>query len=149
MEEMEEMRKQVASFRERAEKAEDESAHSRQSLAEMIETIRKERAEKDSVAAPDNKSDAQGVDSTRAVSGQSTSTENGTAEPNPADSSVQRSDPALSKGKESDAASTALAAQWDRRKFLDEASPYASMFGVVLLGVGLMAYLNGWQKLDK
>lgn len=149
MEEMEEMRKQVASFRERAEKAEDESAHSRQSLAEMIETIRKERAEKDSVAAPDNKSDAQGVDSTRAVSGQSTSTENGTAEPKPADSSVPRSDPALSKGKESDAASTALAAQWDRRKFLDEASPYASMFGVVLLGVGLMAYLNGWQKLDK
>jgi len=23
--------------------------------------------------------------------------------------------------------------------------PYASMIGVVILGMGLMAYLNGWQ----
>jgi len=25
-------------------------------------------------------------------------------------------------------------------------TPYASMIGVVLIGMGLMAYLNGWQQ---
>lgn len=28
-------------------------------------------------------------------------------------------------------------------------APYVSMVGVVLIGVGLMAYLNSWQKVDK
>ncbi|KAK5937105.1 hypothetical protein PMZ80_010645 [Knufia obscura] len=28
-------------------------------------------------------------------------------------------------------------------------APYVSMMGVVLLGVGIMAYLNSWQKVDK
>lgn len=30
---------------------------------------------------------------------------------------------------------------------LIQASPYASLVGVVLLGVGMMAYLNGWQRI--
>lgn len=29
---------------------------------------------------------------------------------------------------------------------LVQSAPYASLIGVVLLGVGMMAYLNGWQK---
>lgn len=29
-----------------------------------------------------------------------------------------------------------------------QSAPYASMVGVVLIGVGIMAYLNGWQKLE-
>ncbi len=29
---------------------------------------------------------------------------------------------------------------------LVQSAPYASILGVVLLGVGMMAYLNGWQK---
>lgn len=145
MEEMEEMRKQVTSFKERAEKAEDESTHSRQSLTEMIETLRRERAEKNSIRAPQPKSDMQEHDSGMTSS---KSTENGTAETKPGET-VTQFDPVTSKSKELDAATTAIAAQWNRRNFLEEASPYASMFGVVLLGVGLMAYLNGWQKLDK
>lgn len=75
--------------------------------------------------------------------------ENGTAELKVGGPSAQHFDPATPKSKELDAAATALAKQWHRRKFMEEASPYASMLGVVLLGVGLMAYLNGWQKMDK
>ncbi|PWY91025.1 cytoplasm to vacuole targeting Vps64 [Aspergillus heteromorphus CBS 117.55] len=81
--EMEEMKKQVTMFKNRAETAEDETAETRKSLAEMIETLRQERAERlEDKPVPDS-------------------------------------------------------------------SPFASMLGVVLLGVGLMAYLNGWQKMDK
>lgn len=32
------------------------------------------------------------------------------------------------------------------REQLVHSAPYASIIGVVLLGVGMMAYLNGWQK---
>ncbi|KAJ5846181.1 hypothetical protein N7534_009850 [Penicillium rubens] len=55
MEEMAEMRKQMASFKDRAEKAEDETMESRKSLNEMIETLRQERAEKASATALDKK----------------------------------------------------------------------------------------------
>jgi hypothetical protein len=30
-----------------------------------------------------------------------------------------------------------------------QSAPYASILGVVLIGVGLMTYLNSWQKLEK
>ncbi|KAJ5137459.1 hypothetical protein N7526_003692 [Penicillium atrosanguineum] len=131
MEEMEEMRKQIASFKGRAEKAEDESADSRKSLAEMIETLRKERSEKEIASAAASNPDTQGQDPGRPS----------------LNKSRQRTDQLITS-KELEAAATAFATQ-HRRNFLEEASPYASMFGVVLLGVGLMAYLNGWQKMDK
>lgn len=147
MEQMEEMRKQLALFKERAEKAEDESSETRKSLEEMVETLRQERAEKGRVAAPapGSKSELPGQDPLKTISGHPALIENGTAEFNTGGSSAQQYD----QNKQLDAAATAFAKQWHRRKFLEEASPYASMFGVVLLGVGLMAYLNGWQKLDK
>jgi len=33
----------------------------------------------------------------------------------------------------------------NREAILYHSTPYASMVGVVLIGMGLMAYLNGWQ----
>ncbi|KAJ5846180.1 hypothetical protein N7534_009849 [Penicillium rubens] len=65
--------------------------------------------------------------------------------------SMQGFDPVTSQNKDMDAAAaaTTFATQHHRHNYVEEASPYASMFGVVLLGVGLMAYLNGWQKMDK
>lgn len=36
--------------------------------------------------------------------------------------------------------------QRSRHGQLVQSAPYASMLGVVILGMGLMAYLNGWQK---
>lgn len=36
--------------------------------------------------------------------------------------------------------------QTKRQAHLAQSAPYASMVGVVVLGLGIMAYLNGWQK---
>lgn len=150
MQEMEQMRKQMASFKDRAEKAEVENVESRASLAEMIETLRRERAEKALVTTPGSKSDPQGHDQSKTTTGQAPPIENGTVEPDKkGGSSVQPLDPASADGKEMDAAATAMATAWRRRQFLHDTSPYASMVGVVLLGVGIMAYLNGWQRLEK
>ncbi|GKZ20309.1 hypothetical protein AbraIFM66951_004176 [Aspergillus brasiliensis] len=142
--EMEEMKKQVTMFKDRADVAENETAEARKSLAEMIETLRQERAER-----------AQG----KAVSGAQTDA------PASADSSSEPQESAEEKGsvcaeqpqptatpsctKAVDNANTTFATQSHRHDVLEQSSPFASMLGVVLLGVGLMAYLNGWQKMDK
>ena len=152
MEEMAEMRKQMASFKDRAEQAEDNSTQARKSLAEMVETLRKERAEKEAAAASASKKAAHEHATTQATPAPqkpSTPSENVTGSKTTS-SSDQSSDSVDSRDKEIDAAvANALAIQQQRLKYAEEASPYASIFGVVLLGVGLMAYLNGWQKLDK
>lgn len=145
MEEMEEMRKQIASFKDRAEHAEDNTTQARQSLADMVETLRKERAEKASVAASGNKLAAHDRSPTKDSSGQAVSSE-GSVDPKTNNPCVES---ANSHNKELDAAATAFATQHQRPNYVEEASPYASIFGVVLLGVGLMAYLNSWQKMDK
>lgn len=149
MEQMDEMSKQMAAFKERAEKADNENGELRQSLAEMIETIRKERAENASSAVTDSKSHTEAHDSSKIISDHDHAglVANGAVGSKTGDSSVECFESA-SKRPEIDVASTAIA-QWQRRHYLEEASPYASMLGVVLLGVGLMAYLNGWQKMDK
>ena len=36
-----------------------------------------------------------------------------------------------------------------QRDMIGQAGPFASMLGVVLIGVGLMTWLNGWQKGDR
>ncbi|KAI9373261.1 hypothetical protein BJX61DRAFT_389467 [Aspergillus egyptiacus] len=143
MEEMEAMRNQVSFFRERAEKAETEKANARKSLADMIETLRKERSNGRKAV-------------TKSVSAMS---------PTPADDSSKDSDAesaalgdnsegylqkSVSPGDaESDSSATAVTTQYKRGDVVEQSSPYASMLGVVLLGVGLMAYLNGWQKVEK
>jgi hypothetical protein len=143
MEEMEEMRKQVSLFKDRAEKAESETAETRKSLAEMIETLRKERADDREKSKPVSPAQA-----TTAVE----------------DSIPQLDDESLGAGKSKlhlehsrpsppdkrvETPATVITQSHRRLDVIEQSSPYASMLGVVLLGVGLMAYLNGWQKLDK
>lgn len=149
MEEMAEMRKQITTFKDRAEKAEDETTQTRKSLAEMIETVRQERAEKESAKVTDEKSDTHDSESSSGLP-ESSRTSAGTLQESKAKtSSMQSIGTVASQNKENDATTTAFATQRHRPNYVEEASPYASMFGVVLLGVGLMAYLNGWQKMDK
>lgn len=149
MEEMEEMRKQMASFKDRAEQAEDETNESRKSLNEMIETLRQERAEKASATALDKKTDTHDREPSNGLSEKSLTSDATLTDSKTKTPSMQGFDPVTSQNKDLDAAATALATQRRRYNYVEEASPYASMFGVVLLGVGLMAYLNGWQKMDK
>ncbi|KKK16095.1 hypothetical protein P175DRAFT_0430123 [Aspergillus ochraceoroseus IBT 24754] len=147
MEEMEEMKKQVSLFKDQAQKAENETAEVRKSLAEMIETLRRERAERREKA---NESVPQVQDPSTAPNS-SPSPPEGPA-PVAADKSQTQAQYAASLplAKESESPSIAIATKSHKRlDVLEQSSPYASMLGVVLLGVGLMAYLNGWQKMDK
>lgn len=151
VQEMEEMRQQMASFKERAEKAEVENVESRTSLAEMIETLRRERAEKANATTSESKPELQhqDPDQSKASATDKHPPENGTAKPGKKGESSQKPNPDSSSKHNVDSRTAALATEWRQRNLLHDSSPYASMFGVVLIGVGIMAYLNGWQKLDK
>lgn len=152
LQKMEDMKEQMASFKDRAEKAEKESTESRASLAEMIETLRQERAEKEAALASAAKSAAQTHESSKSVVADEAAhpAGNGSVTPgNKSGAAVQNFDQASPDKQAADSAVADMATEWRRRKLVQESSPYASMFGVVLIGVGIMAYLNGWQKLDK
>ncbi|THC95784.1 hypothetical protein EYZ11_004737 [Aspergillus tanneri] len=145
MAEMEEMRKQVSMFKDRAEKAESETVETRKSLGEMIETLRQGRTEH----APGGKSVRLGENSTDAP--ETSSVKNEEDGPEMKDHDTQAETPLSSTPLYKGIGSTGqtFATQTHKQDALQHSSPYASMLGVVLLGVGLMAYLNGWQKIDK
>ncbi|KAL1848439.1 hypothetical protein Plec18170_008037 [Paecilomyces lecythidis] len=131
--EMEEMKQQVESFKKRAEDAEQDKQEARKSLAEMIETLRREREE--AARVTDHKPKRGDADGTTSADVLET---------------VSQSHRSSSHHvKELENTSTAFATQHHRDDVLVQSSPYASMLGVVLLGVGIMAYLNSWQKMDK
>lgn len=144
MADMEEMRKQVSLFKDRAEKAETETVETRKSLGEMIETLRREHAESragnKSVSQPEDSAD---VTETLPIQEDANGHEAKDSESPPAESVP------MSPNKGPGSPGPTFATQTQRHDVLQQSSPYASMLGVVLLGVGLMAYLNGWQKMDK
>ncbi|KAE8373558.1 hypothetical protein BDV26DRAFT_285025 [Aspergillus bertholletiae] len=142
MEEMEEMRKQITVFRDRAEKAESETSETRKSLAEMIETLRRERQEHSEA----NGSGIQAQDAADHSSSRAEETKNHPTAANEMEPECTGTSPL---SKEAEIPDTTFATQPRKHDVLEHSSPYASMLGVVLLGVGLMAYLNGWQKMDK
>lgn len=144
MVEMEEIRQQVATWKHRAQKAEDESTETRKSLAEMIETLRRERAQKGEVAGA--KSESQSQEPVKSGKTDSATTEH-TKASKAKDSEVSVYSVPSSQVKGD--AGTAFATQQQKQSPLEQSSPYTSMLGVVLLGVGVMAYLNGWQRMDK
>ncbi|OJJ51368.1 hypothetical protein ASPZODRAFT_138470 [Penicilliopsis zonata CBS 506.65] len=146
MEEMQEIKQQVEEFKKRAQTAEEETIQARKSLAEMIETLRQERAQRTETASkelPAGSTETDEVESepSQTVSRDLTQQQNGNDLVADTDYSVKLS------SDDMDDAITTLATH--KHTLLEQSSPYASMLGVVLLGVGLMAYLNGWQKLDK
>ncbi|RAO65386.1 uncharacterized protein BHQ10_001398 [Talaromyces amestolkiae] len=134
--ELAEMKHQVETFKQRAEKAEGETIEVRKSLAEMIETFRQEREQ----AAKANETLADDTEAivadTRGI-GKSDEKE---SLPN------HKLDP--HKIKEIENAVSSLTQQ-RKPNILENSGPYASMVGVVLIGIGLMAYLNGWQKIER
>jgi DNA repair exonuclease SbcCD ATPase subunit len=134
--ELAEMKHQVETFKQRAEKAEGETIQVRKSLAEMIETIRQEREQ----AAKAKESLA---DEAEAVIAESRGISN-------ADEKDILANHKLGphKIKELENAVSTLTQQ-RKPNMLENSGPYASMVGVVLLGIGLMAYLNGWQKIER
>ncbi|KAK2808972.1 hypothetical protein FQN50_004246 [Emmonsiellopsis sp. PD_5] len=149
--EMNEMRKEVEKYKQSAERAENETANTRKTLAEMIEKFRSSRAtipttsSPETTAAEDNRSQP---DDDSAIGEAAMQT------------LIQRvrypSHDPLDKLDSGEGELAAQARQFylqskkrNRSNMLEQSAPYASMLGVVLLGVGIMAYLNGWQKGEK
>lgn len=152
------MREQLEAFRLRAEKAEAERDVDRNTLAEMVQQIRQRDEEEKRAAERKSRSPSKG--STRPVNRGKGPEEDSTVPNGAATAPVDQLDgptdesagvPTLSRANTITPASRALASP-PQDPAIIKTLPYASMIGVVLIGMGLMAYLNGWQpqpKLDR
>ena len=155
--EMDEMKLTMENYKRRAEGAEEE----RNSLQEMVEKIRASSPSSNgSVTSPS------GFASSQNDSIPSTSTM-GTSVSSLSDSNIPIANnvPTRTNGsvlsnaipdfKDLERTVTSVLQQTQQQQrqhgqgVAMQSAPYASMLGVVLLGVGLMTWLNGWQKGDR
>ncbi|KAI1460143.1 hypothetical protein F4805DRAFT_455082 [Annulohypoxylon moriforme] len=148
--EMKDLRQQLDTFKQRAETAEAERDADRKSLAEMALQIRRdteareaatrEKALTDSrVIEKSNKPNAISKDSPNAV--RKSSTGSTSDPPSPGELADQ---PTLSRAN-TITPQSAAPGLLSHNQVLTDSIPYASMMGVVIIGMGLMAYINGWQ----
>ena len=138
---MQELRDQLESFKHRAETAEAERDSDRKTLAEMVEKIRSDELARKSSSTERGRSPHHSV-----TKGLLDGTEDGL--------SIAVA-PLLRKGGLVNGhveegglgrpAAGTLSRPGGRDPLLYHTTPYVSMLGVVLIGMGLMAYLNGWQ----
>lgn len=156
--EMDEMKSHMERYKRRAELAEEESTSARKTLAEMVESIR---------AADPNTTNKnlrpRFPDSLAMDANSNTDITGNTHLANDLTAAIIRSSglPNGTGGNGTDAeghkrqlleaVATALATrdQQDERVYLSGSAPYASMLGVVLIGVGIMTWLNGWAKVER
>jgi hypothetical protein len=142
--EMQRMKSEMDKFKRRADVAENDASKARESLAEMIERLRRENS-KDVLESAD-------ITSYEARSSK---------RPNPNENLEETAcdtvkAPAIPNGHVrspklpahlQNAVTTVLReGHTGNGEALANSAPYVSMLGVVLIGVGLMAYLNSWQK---
>lgn len=146
--EMQRLKTDVDNFRRRAETAEADAANARKSLTEMIDRIREEN-EREEVSLnksrrrhtlPEDHEDDADVLSMNQAAANSNST---VKWPSPGNGHIGA--PRLPAHVER-AVATVLRDRSGNADSLAQSAPYVSMLGVVLIGVGLMAYLNSWQK---
>ena len=168
--EMQEMKQHMEQYRQRAEKAEQDAASTRSSLTQMIERFRQENAEAAAVAEIEvatnnniviersreaegtdsnaaspsgkmNRSNVPSLSSEKRLMPQSGSSLVHTQHPSRISSNVHQALVALLQDNDGNPLSNS--------EVMTSSAPYASMLGVVLIGVGLMAYLNSWQGREK
>ncbi|KAI9745311.1 MAG: hypothetical protein M1818_001591 [Claussenomyces sp. TS43310] len=143
MTEMRDMKQHMEAYRQRAEIAESERDADRKTLAEMIMKIRSEEARTSSTdrarsLSKTRKKFANLIPGDENDAGESEILQehsngialNPSGSKNPLSMTLSRLPPA-------------------NDQLLYHSGPYASMVGVVLLGMGLMAYMNGWQKVER
>ncbi|KAJ9155501.1 FHA domain-containing protein [Pleurostoma richardsiae] len=146
---MRDMKEQLQAYKQRAETAEAERDADRKTLAEMVLQIRRRDEEAQRAATESKKrspsksrrrslimgsSDAgEAPRSSDLASGQSDSITEDTA-----------GEPTLSRAN-TITPTPGASGKLTQDHLVMQGIPYASMISVVLLGVGLMAYINGWQ----
>lgn len=143
---MRKMREDMDKFKKRAETAETDATKARESLAEMIERLRKENSDEAVEVITGDSSTSQATSPIRALSSKHSAGFKGNSEI-AANGHIRT--PKLPAPLEQ-AVTTVLRESTDGNgEVLAHSAPYVSMLGVVLIGVGLMAYLNSWQKTER
>ncbi|KAF1983791.1 hypothetical protein K402DRAFT_423389 [Aulographum hederae CBS 113979] len=159
--EMSEMKLVMEKYRRRAESAEAESAKDRQTLAEMIEKHRQESAER---TRSSHKKQRSGSQSTPAEVTTFDGTEektdlNGEPSLGPAtamvdivkEAGVQNGHPVTPEQIEKleQMVNRELRTRSRKEEHIRQVAPLASLLAVVFTGLGLMAYLNAGQKIER
>lgn len=148
--EMQRLKSDVDKFQRRAETAESDAANARKSLAEMIDKIREENEKAEALPEQTHQRRNRSTDSrnieTTAEHDESTS--RAIIKSTPQANGHIRAPSRLPEHLER-AVAVVLRDRGDNPDALAQSAPYVSMLGVVLIGVGLMAYLNSWQKSDR
>lgn len=163
--EMQEMKQQMEHYRQHADKAESEAATTRASLVEMISRFREENSEAaaavekavaDSIGLDDKATNGAAVTDSSLLLGPTLrpTRSNNLRQLSPSGSSLVHSRYPTRMSSNLQQALTSLLQNdngdpMNRNELMTYSAPYASMLGVVLLGVGLMAYLNSWQGREK
>lgn len=144
---MQRLRSDVDQFRRRAETAEADAAGARKSLADMIEKLRQENQETERSPRKPNKRHATSQEDEATTDTMEDELDSSNQPPikwqSHANGHVRV--PRLPEHLER-AVATVLQEKNGNGDTLAQSAPYVSMLGVVLIGVGLMAYLNSWQK---
>ncbi|KAH6980964.1 hypothetical protein BKA56DRAFT_673418 [Ilyonectria sp. MPI-CAGE-AT-0026] len=148
---MRDMKEQMEEWKQRCEVAESERDADRKTLAEMVVQLRAEEAAREEAQRKARSRSRQRLAAATAAEVD----EEATSEAN--EDSVEKSQtdgsgpttksidaPSLSRANTIKPMTSDKGALAQEHR-LQAALPFASMFGVVLFGVGLMAYLNGWQ----
>ncbi|GKT42711.1 uncharacterized protein ColSpa_02892 [Colletotrichum spaethianum] len=154
MTEMSDLKQQMEAWRQRCEKAETERDADRKTLAEMVAQIRRdEEARLAAAAAEKTRSPSRGrrgrgdgsVETTTTVV-QTDGSGESTPAPTQAESPVDdpNDKPTLSRAN-TITPLTIPPGKLAKDQAMMAGVPYASMLGVVIIGMGLMAYINGWQ----
>ncbi|KAI5867465.1 hypothetical protein GGS23DRAFT_178995 [Durotheca rogersii] len=148
--EMKDLRQQLEAFKQRAETAEAERDADRKSLAEMALQIRKDAEAREAAAREKSLAGPRAREAPKRRDSTSEEFPPVARTPSPRSSRAQSSPgdphdfPTLSRAN-TITPHSAKSGLRSHEQALANSIPYASMIGVVLLGVGLMAYINGWQ----
>ncbi|KAK3336093.1 hypothetical protein B0T19DRAFT_27959 [Cercophora scortea] len=156
--EMTGLREQLEAFRQRAEKAELERDADRKTLAEMVLQIRQRDEEAKQEAERRSRSLSRrrlSLEKREKEEKEQASKPNGSVTEMPIQTDGPADDPLDMPSPSRANTITSLAGALvhpPQDPLIIQSLPYASMMGVVLIGMGLMAYLNGWQpqpRLDR
>jgi len=150
--EIDEMKFLMEKYRQRAEVAEE----ARDGLVQMVDRIRKgeigANADEGTVARRKSSEISTQTEAGVYANGHLEDLEDQQRVPASKSPSVTngRPVPSIKEIKDLQTAVTSALASYDHpNDRLMQSAPYASILGVVLIGVGIMAYLNGWQKVER
>ena len=150
--EMSDMKREMDQYQQRAEKAESDASETRSSLAEMVARLRLENQKTSPLVdqivegKPPLSRDLSTGEGTNSSSRPVVASKSPSTGPTGSVGAPSRLPQLLRR------AMTTVVRENNgngNSEMLAQTAPYASMLGAVLLGVGLMAYLNSWQKVER